>query len=154
MISPLPLLLALGLLALPLARAESDVAAARQADDARVAAFTSGDAAKLAAIFSDDLTYVHSTGKVNHKADFIATLSSGALRYLSIDYEAREFQAVAPGVVLVRGRCLVHSHSDKEEHNHLSFLMVFRREGDGVWRFLAWQSCKLSADSPPWPVKG
>jgi uncharacterized protein (TIGR02246 family) len=154
MISKLPLLLALGLLALPLARAESDVAAARQADDARVIALTSGDPAKMAAIFSDELTYVHSTGKVNHKADFLATLSSGALRYVSIDYDAREFQVVAPGVVLVRGRCLIHSRSDKEEHNHLSFLMVYRREADGVWRFLAWQSCKLSAGSPAWPAQG
>ena len=86
----------------------------------------------------------------NHKADFISAITSGALKYLSVDYEARDFRLVAPGLVLVKGRCHAHAISGgKDETNYLSFLMAYRQE-HGVWRFLAWQSCKLTASSPPY----
>ena len=130
--------------------ADPAVEGARAADDARVAAITSGDAAKMSAVFSDDFVYIHSTGKVNHKADFISSITSGGLKYVSLDYEARNFRVVAPGLVLVHGRCRVHAISGgKDENNYLSFLMAYRNE-NGVWRFLGWQSCKLTPASPPY----
>jgi hypothetical protein len=149
LLSFLPLI---ALVASPLAAmADSDVDGARRADDARVAAIVSGDPAKMDAVFSPDLIYTHSTGRINHKADLIKAIAGQGLHYLSIDYEARNFRAVAPGIVLVSGRCRIHSSNNgQEEHNYLSFLTVYRNEA-GTWRFLAWQSCKLTAGSPPLP---
>ena len=147
----LPLAALLALIALPLRAAVPNrmLEAAQKADDARVIALTSGNAAKMAAVFSDDLIYVHSTGKLNHKADLISSITSGDLKYVSLDYEARNFRMASPGLVLVTGRCRVHSISGgTDAHNYLSFLMAYRLE-HGVWRFLAWQSCKLTDASPP-----
>ena len=138
-----PLLLALALVLTLSVRAAGDVATWRAADDARVAAMTSADPAKLAAAFSDELLYVHSSGKADTKASFIQALTSGASKYNSVTYEQRDFREVAPGLVLMNGRCKVLlGKAAPFTELHLSFLAAYRLE-KGSWRFLAWQSCKL-----------
>ncbi len=130
-------------LALTSLRAANDPALWRSADDARVQAMISGDASKLAETFSDELLYVHSNGKPDTKASFTEALVSGKSKYNSITYEQREFREVAPGLVLMNGRCRLNlGKAAPFTEAHLSFLAAYRLE-KGVWRFLAWQSCKL-----------
>src|SRR4051794_14137861 len=108
-------------------RAANDSAAWRAADDARVAAMVSADPATLAAVFSDDLLYVHSSGKADAKASFIAALTSGQSKYNSITYEQRDFREVAPGVVLMNGRCrALLGKAAPYTELHLSFLAAYR----------------------------
>ncbi len=135
----------LALLAAPLLAApDPALDAARAADDARVAATITADRAKLDAIFSDDLTYAHSSGVVNDKAAYMEAIMSGHTKYFSIDYESRKFTSAAPGIVLMTGRCHVKSVTDGQSLAlYLGFLGVWRLEG-GSWRFLAWQSCRLT----------
>ncbi|MEO6246947.1 MAG: nuclear transport factor 2 family protein [Opitutaceae bacterium] len=139
--------LAFAVLALSLSplRAASDPAAAwRAADDARVAAMVSADVAKLDATFSDDLIYVHSNGKVDTKATFAPAIAAGKSVYHSVTYEQRDFREVAPGLVLMTARCRVQlGKAAPYNELHLSVLAAYRLE-KGVWRFLAWQSCKLT----------
>jgi hypothetical protein len=117
--------------------------AVRQADDARVAATVAASREQLAGLFSDDLVYTHSSGAVNDKAAYMAAIVSGKTKYFSIDYESRDFVSVAPNIVLMRGRCTIHSaNSGQSVQNYLAYLGVWREE-NGVWRFLAWQSCHL-----------
>ena len=124
-------------------RAASDPAAWRAADDARVAAMTSANKAKLDAAFSDELLYVHSSGKADTKASFMEALTTGKSKYNSVTYEQREFREVAPGLVLMNGRCRVKLGAAAPfTELHLSFLAAYRLE-KGAWRFLAWQSCKM-----------
>lgn len=134
-------MLAATLASLP-AAADPEFDAVRRADDARVIATVGFDREQLAAILSDDLTYGHSTGKVDNKASFIDAISSGRVKYASIIYESRKFTAAGPGIVLMTGRCVVNNA--KPNDHRLSFLAVWREE-NGVWRFLAWQSGKLPA---------
>lgn len=143
----LALTLALGTARLP---AATDPAAAwRAADDARVAAMIAADPAKLAAAFSDELLYVHSNGKPDTKASFSEALTSGKSKYNSVTYEQRDFREVAPGLVLMNGRCrvLLGRAAPFTELN-LSFLAAYRFE-KGAWRFLAWQSAKLLDPAVP-----
>jgi hypothetical protein len=130
-------------------RAASDPAVAwRAADDARVAAMISADPAKLAAVFSDELLYVHSSGKPDTKASFTESLTSGKSKYNALTYEQREFREVAPGLVLMNGRCRVSlGKAASFTELHLSFLAAYRLE-KGTWRFLAWQSCKMPEPTP------
>ncbi len=136
----LALTLALGFVRLS---AATDPAAWRAADDARVAAMISADPAKLAAAFSDELLYVHSNGKPDTKASFTEALTSGKSKYNAVTYEQRDFREVAPGLVLMNGRCrvLLGRAAPFTELN-ISFLAAYRVE-KGAWRFLAWQSAKL-----------
>ena len=128
------------------AAAATDPAAVwRAADDARVAAMISADPAKLAAAFSDDLLYVHSNGKPDTKASFIAAISSGKSVYHAVAYEQREFREVSPGLMLMTARCRVQlGKSTPFNELYLSVLAAYRLE-NGAWRFLAWQSAKLES---------
>ena len=138
-------------LGLAVSHAADATAACRAADDARVAAMTSADPAKLAAAFSDDLIYVHSSGKQDTKASLTAAIISGKSPYHSIDFEQREFREVVPGLVLEHGRCLVKlGKAAPYSDLRLSFLASYRLE-KGAWRFIAWQSCKLPDPAPAKP---
>jgi hypothetical protein len=141
--------LTLTLVLAPIRAAGDPSAPWRAADDARVAAMISADPAKLAAVFSDELVYVHSSGKADSKPSFIEALTSGKSKYNTITYEQRGFREVAPGIVLMNGRCRVLlGKAEPFTELHLSFLAVYRLE-KGSWRFLAWQSCKLPEPTPP-----
>jgi Domain of unknown function (DUF4440) len=143
-ITRIVLLLASALAYWPTLRGEDVMAACRVADDARVAAMTSADPAKLATAFSDDLIYVHSNGKLDTKASLIAAITSGASPYHAIEFERREFREVVPGLMLEHGRCYLKlGKAPPYTDVHLSFLASYRLE-KGAWRFIAWQSCKLS----------
>src|SRR5690242_2901029 len=139
--SPLRLLGILVFVALPfISRAASNEAAWKAADDARVAAFTSADKAKLEATISDDLRYVHSSGKLDTKASMIEALTTGKSAYHAMTYENRDFREVAPGLVLVNGRVKVQlGKTEPFTELYLSFLAAYRLE-KGAWKFLAWQS--------------
>lgn len=114
------------------------------ADDARMAAMKSADRNKLTAIFSDDLRYSHSTGVVDTKTSFIDVLTQGTTKYLSVNYEERNFTFPAPGIALMTGRAKFKIGTPNGEIDPtLAFLAVWREE-HGRWKFLAWQSCKLT----------
>jgi hypothetical protein len=132
-----------GILFCGFVRAANDPAAWRAADDARIAAMTSANKAKLDAAFSDELLYVHSNGKADTKASFMEALTSGKSKYNAVTYEQRDFREVAPGLVLMNGRCRVKLGAAAPfTELHLSFLAAYRLE-KGTWRFLAWQSCRM-----------
>ena len=128
----------------PLCAEDKRSAALASADDLRVAAMKSADREKLAAILSDDLRYAHSSGTVDTKQSFIEALTSGRTKYVALDYEERAFTFPAPGVALMTGRARVRvANASGENDMLLGFLGVWREE-NGHWRFLAWQSCKLT----------
>lgn len=103
----------------------------------------SAEPARLGAVFSDDLLYVHSSGKVDTKASFTADLTSGQTNYRAMDYEQREFREAVPGLVLMNGRVrVVVGSTTPYTEVTLSFLAVYRLE-QGQWRMLAWQSCRV-----------
>ncbi|MSU64709.1 MAG: nuclear transport factor 2 family protein [Opitutus sp.] len=121
------------------------IAAVRAADDERVAAILAADPARLNAIFSDDLTYTHSSGKIDNKASYTKSLVTKATTYDHYEYLDRKFIPVSPGIVLMTAHALIYSRSATgRNENDLSLLAVYREE-QGKWRFLAWQSAKLPA---------
>lgn len=57
-----------------------------RADDTRLYAMQAGDLAALDDMLAPDCLYVHSNGTTQNRAEFLAALRSGALKYLSIRY--------------------------------------------------------------------
>jgi hypothetical protein len=120
----------------------------KAADDERVAATIAADRSRLSAILSDDLHYAHSSGTVDTKTSYIEALTSGRLKYLSMQYEERDFTFPAPGIALMTGRAAVEvGKADSKTAMKLTFLAVWREE-QGHWHFLAWQSGKLPEAVP------
>lgn len=140
----LPLLAILALTFVPLRAAdEPRLTALQAADDERVAATMAGDSARLTAIYSDDLRYAHSSGAVDTKASYIDALSTGRTKYVTWEYQERNFTFPAPRIALMTGRTRVKvAKADGTVEMVLGFLGVWREE-NGQWRFLAWQSAKL-----------
>jgi hypothetical protein len=120
------------------------VAAVRAADDERIAATIAADRARLEASYSDDLHYGHSNARIDNKKSQIQGITTGDNRYESFEHKERTFVPAGPGIVLMKGRVLIHMSHKKtgaKLTNDLNYLAVWREE-KGKWRFLAWQSCK------------
>ncbi len=125
------------------------IAAVRAADDERLAATVAADRARLEASYSDALHYAHSNGKIDTKASQITGVLSGASRYERFEHKERTFVSAAPGIVLMKGRAVVHMSNRQtgaKAANDINYLAVWREE-QGRWRFLAWQAAR-NADAP------
>jgi ketosteroid isomerase-like protein len=112
------------------------------ADDRRFEAMRKGDWAALEAALADDLTYVHSTARLESKAEHIANLRDGKPHYRGI--EPRERRARVHGNVgVVTGVSNMHVERDgKEQHFTVRYLAVYAKAGEG-WRMIAWQSTRV-----------
>lgn len=143
--------LVLALLALaPFGRAAEadDFAAVRRADQRRIVATIAGDTTGLGQLLADDLTYAHSDGRVQTKAQFLAAVGARKIKYLSVVPQDVAFQTIAPGAAVAlsgRARLVVEADGRRLEFT-LRFLAVWRHEGD-AWRLAAYQSSQL-AEAP------
>jgi Domain of unknown function (DUF4440) len=109
----------------------------------RFKAMTEADLVTLERILGDDLTYTHTDGRTESKAEFIETLRSGKLRYLSIEpanEKVRSYGTTAVGT----GRAVIKVRSDgKETTLQIRFIDVYLRR-HGRWQLVAWQSTRLT----------
>jgi ketosteroid isomerase-like protein len=112
-----------------------------KADDHRFDAMRRGDWAALDAALADDLTYVHSTARLESKAEHLANLRAGKPHYRGI--APRERQArVHGGVGVVNGVSEMHVESGgKEQRFTVRYLAVYAKSGE-QWRMIAWQSTR------------
>jgi hypothetical protein len=120
----------------------------RGADDERVAAVLAAERGRLTAIFSDDLRYAHSNGVVDNRPSYIEVLATGATRYLTWNYEQRNFTFPAPGIALMTGRARIKMAEAEDTTEMVLGFLAVRREEKGQRRFLSWQSCKLPEPAP------
>ncbi len=114
----------------------------RQREIRRFEAMLRVDVAALDDILSEDLTYTHATGVFETKAEFIAKLKSGQVKYESLvpeDMRVRVYGTT--GVVTGLARVKVHVKGE-----HLSFQLrftdVYVKKGDH-WQMVAWQATRL-----------
>ncbi len=117
-------------------------AALREADQARRAAMISGDALALDQLLADDLTWTHSSGKTETKAEFIAAIVDGHVTYESL--AVSDEQVRSAGDALVHGGMLHGRASRGGQPKALAakFLAVWRNGGGGL-QLVAWQSTNL-----------
>ena len=113
-----------------------------RADDRRFDAMRRGDWAALDAALSDDLTYVHSTARLESKAEHIANLRAGKPHYRGIAPRERRARVLG-GVGVVAGVSEMHVERDgKDQRFTVRYLAVYAKAG-AEWRMIAWQSTRL-----------
>lgn len=116
--------------------------AVRAAESQRLRALVTADYAALDRLLADDLTYTHSTAKVDTKATYLEPLLSGRTRYQSLepaDVQVRIYGTTGVVTGILRSVALV---SGKESRTNMRFTNVWV-ERDGRWRMVAWQSTRL-----------
>ena len=113
------------------------------AEDARFAAIIGGNGTELGQWLADDLQYVHSTGVVADREQFVTSIASGEFRYHAITPLERQVVMLGSRSALVRGRARVQAEIGGAKLDLLiRYLCVYTRSG-GRWRLRSWQSLRL-----------
>lgn len=139
LISVIAILLAVA----PLASAQTGKAEQQvlQAEKDRFAAMVKGDRAALEKLLSDDLTYTHSTALLETKEQFIKSVTSGNIDYVSIVPSESDWKVRVNGnTAVVNGVAAVNVvDTGKDRKIRIRFTTVQANRG-GAWQLLAWQS--------------
>ena len=119
--------------------AEADVL---RADDNRFEAMRKEDWNALDLALADDLTYVHSTARLESKAEHVGNLKAGKPHYRGIAPRDRKVR-VSGDVGIVNGVSEMHvENSGKEQRFTVRYLAVYAKKAEG-WRMVAWQSTRV-----------
>jgi ketosteroid isomerase-like protein len=106
-------------------------------------AMVSGDRTALSNIAAEDLSYGHSSGKVENKAQFVEAIASGRSNFEKIDLTEQTIKVV--------GKTAIVRHNLFAETNNvgsapgtvkLSILTIWQKQS-GQWKLLARQAVKL-----------
>lgn len=117
-------------------------AAALAAQDARFAAMIKGDAAYLETALDESLTYQHSTGACQSKAEFVDAIRTGALKYKAIDVIERQVRHFGT-VVIITGMIRVQAvNASGTLDTRARFTDVYERRKDRLIQ-VAWQNTRI-----------
>ena len=118
-------------------QAEQDVLAAQRA---RLDATIAVDVPALERLMADDLTYVHSSAKLESKAENIAALvASGS--YKSVETSEVVVRVEGDAAVITGLADITLKRPDGDMLLPVRFTNVWARR-DGAWREIAWQSTR------------
>ena len=113
-----------------------------RADDNRFEAMRKEDWTGLDAALADDLTYVHSTARLESKAEHVGNLRAGKPHYRGIAPRDRTAR-VSGNTGVVNGVSEMHvENAGKEQRFTVRYLAVYAKTG-GLWRMIAWQSTRV-----------
>ena len=138
--------IACAILFLPTAARGGDfvgVEAILKLEDQRFKAMVAGDVATLDRILADDLTYVHSNGQLETKAEFLARLKSGELKYKAMPRTDVKVSMLGCAAV-VTGKVEADVESKGQRLSFpMRFTDVYLKKNDGNWQMVAWQSSRI-----------
>ncbi|MFA6276483.1 MAG: nuclear transport factor 2 family protein [Pedobacter sp.] len=105
-------------------------------------ALISGEKAALENVAATDLSYGHSSGKVQDKAAFVEAIVSGASDFVSIEFKNQSVK-VTGKTALVRHELHAKTNDGgKPGEVHLGILLVWQKQGK-EWKLLGRQAYKL-----------
>jgi hypothetical protein len=120
----------------------ADEAAVARAMDTLSKATIAVDKAQLENIAWPELTYGHSAGRIENKAQFVDALVSKKSIITKIDL-SKVTTSIVGDLALVRGHMfLMVESTGKPVPTDLEFLMVWQKRG-GEWKLLARQAYKI-----------
>jgi uncharacterized protein DUF4440 len=119
----------------------ADEAGVAQAVAALTAAMLAADKAKLEALVADQLSYGHSGGVVQDKADFVGVIASKKTVYKSINLTDMKVSVVGNNAIVRHTWDSVSESGGKSNASHIGVLQVWAKQ-DGTWKLLARQAFK------------
>ena len=123
------------------AQSADETAVARQMD-ALSKAITSVDKAQLENLAWPELSYGHSSGRIENRAQYVEALVTKKSIVSKIDL-SKVTTSFVGDVALVRGHMsLISESTGKPVPTELEFLMVWQKRG-GDWKLLARQAYKI-----------
>lgn len=105
-------------------------------------AMIDGDRTGLQAIAAEDLSYGHSSGKIQSKAEFVEGIASGASDFVTIDLTEQTIKVIG-NTALVRHKLSAQTNDGgKPGSVNLGILLVWQKQ-KGQWKLIARQAYKL-----------
>jgi ketosteroid isomerase-like protein len=114
-----------------------------EADDIRVKGLLSNDIDAVEKLLGDDLTYVHSSGRLDTKETYMDALRSGRTRYLTMDLSEVEVRGLGDTGVITNIFDAKVQTANGEVTLHSRALLVYAKR-DGRWQLIAYESTPTS----------
>lgn len=107
-------------------------------DDERSRAMTAADTDALERLMSDEIVYTHSSGRLDSKKSFIASIASGTVKYRRI-LRKDVATTLRDGFAILTGAVEIDVETGGRLLNlNLRFCNVWERTAKG-WQQIAWQ---------------
>jgi Domain of unknown function (DUF4440) len=121
---------------------EDDVRAVLTAEDRRYDALLGPDLPTLERLFHDRLSYAHSSGVRDTKADYLAKIRSGYYAYARIDHPVERVDVLGDSAVVV-GRMTADLSVDGTPKTIDNLALAVWTRADGEWQLVAYASTPL-----------
>lgn len=105
-------------------------------------AMISGQKADLDAVACDDLTYGHSSGKLQNKAEFIDSFVTKASVFVTITLTEQTIKVIGTTAIVRHKLAAQTADGGKPGTTNLGIMLVFVKQ-HGVWKLLGRQAYKL-----------
>ncbi len=119
----------------------ADEAAVTQAVADLTKAMLAADKAQLDSLVADQLSYGHSGGVVQDKAEFVGVIASKKTVYKSINLTDMKVSVAGNDAIVRHTWDSVSESGGKSNTSHLGVLQVWAKQ-DGKWKLLARQAFK------------
>jgi len=136
------LLLPVMLLAIAGVAQSKDGASVTAAVETLRKAMIDGDKAALEKIAATDLSYGHSSGKVEDKTAFVQALASGASDFVTIDLTDQTVKVVGNTAIVRHTLSATTNDGGKPGTVKLFVLLIWQKQ-QGAWKLLARQAAKV-----------
>jgi len=109
-------------------------------DESRVKAILQGDAAALERLYADELVYIHANGRIDTKAGYLASLRSGGLTYVSLEYSPAPQVQITGDTAVVTGRATIEvkNRAGQLTKRVLTTTTIYARTSSG-WKIVSYQ---------------
>jgi len=135
-------------LVIPSASAADETAAIDAAAEQLRVAMVDPDKGRLEALIAPELSYGHSSGKVDTKESLIDNLMTGASNFSSIAISDQSVQVVGDDIAIVRHTFVADTHGKGKGKDpakvNLKVLQIWKKKGS-EWQLLARQAVAASA---------
>jgi len=108
------------------------------------AAMQTANRAALTDLAAENLIYVHSSGKTQNKAEFVEGIAGGDSVFVTLQFTDVRIKVTGDTAIVTHK--LVADTNDRGKGPakvNIGVMLVFQKQGSGVWKLLARQAFKL-----------
>jgi hypothetical protein len=114
------------------------------AENRRCDAMLANDSVALEALLDPRLHFSHATGTVDDKANYLAKMAAGRIRYVGIAWSEEKVTTLAPCAAMLTGRMTSDVRVEGTDKRLDNRVITVWRESGGAWRLVAFQSTPLA----------
>lgn len=105
-------------------------------------AMVDGDRDRLTKLAAEELSYGHSSGKIQDKKEFVEAIASGSSDFVTIDLTQQTIKVVGNTAIVRHILSAQTNDGGKPGTTQLGVMLIFQKQ-KGEWKLLARQAYKL-----------